>query len=95
LLQWWKLPESPRWLIANNRGDEARTILAKYHAGGDGSSPLVDFEMNEITTAIELDRHAQDFTWTHLVATPGNRKRVLISFLLGLFSQWVVSLILA
>lgn len=49
--------------------------------------------MNEIVTAIELDRHAQDVKWSALVATPGNRKRVLISFLLGLFSQWVVSLI--
>ncbi|KAK7572266.1 hypothetical protein V3481_017461 [Fusarium oxysporum f. sp. vasinfectum] len=89
LVFWWKLPESPRWLIANNRADEARATLAKYHAGGEVWSPLVDFEMNEIVTAIELDRHAQDVKWSALVATPGNRKRVLISFLLGLFSQWV------
>ncbi|KAF5026958.1 hypothetical protein F66182_988 [Fusarium sp. NRRL 66182] len=89
LIFWWKLPESPRWLVANNRANEAREILVKYHAGGDTNSQLVEFEMNEITNAIEMDKHAQDVSWSALVATPGNRKRTLISFLLGLFSQWV------
>ena len=35
LTGYYFLPESPRWLIANDRKEEAHTILAKYHAAGD------------------------------------------------------------
>ncbi|KAM6519889.1 hypothetical protein FALCPG4_013465 [Fusarium falciforme] len=89
LLFWWKLPESPRWLIANDRSQEARATLATYHTGGDEDHPLVTFEMNEITRALEIDKAAEGVKWTALVATPGNRKRTLITCLLGFFSQWV------
>ncbi|WYZ41087.1 hypothetical protein EsH8_IV_001428 [Colletotrichum jinshuiense] len=89
LIFWCKLPESPRWLIANNRSEEARSILAEFHTGGDNQNPLVNFEMDEITAAIEVDASAKNVSWSALVATPGNRKRVMIACLLGLFSQWV------
>jgi hypothetical protein len=29
------LPESPRWLVAKDRHEEALRVLAKLHAGGD------------------------------------------------------------
>ena len=28
------LPESPRWLVGNDRSDEAAAVLAKYHGEG-------------------------------------------------------------
>jgi hypothetical protein len=78
-------------LVANNRHSEARTILADYHAGGEQDNPLINFELDEINKALELDEHAKNTKWSALVATPGNRKRLLITCLLGFFSQWVVS----
>ncbi|KAH6678789.1 general substrate transporter [Plectosphaerella plurivora] len=89
LLFWWKLPESPRWLIANDRSEEARAILAKFHTGDDLDHPLVMFEMTEITRAMEIDDAAKNVKWSALFATPGNRRRFLITCLLGFFSQWV------
>jgi MFS family permease len=82
------LPESPRWLIANDRKDEAHAILAKFHAAGDRSSPLVVREMSEIVETIELEKEAQGTGWGALIATPGNRKRLFIVICLGTFAQW-------
>ncbi|CBX93621.1 similar to hexose transporter [Plenodomus lingam JN3] len=87
LLFWWYLPESPRWLIANCRYDEARSVLAKYHAGGDLQHALVDFEMIEITRAIELDAQSKDTKWSALFASV-NRKRIFITVFIGFMSQW-------
>ncbi|KAI8943380.1 hypothetical protein NX059_001395 [Plenodomus lindquistii] len=87
LVFWWYLPESPRWLIANGRHEDARALLAKYHAGGDSQHPLVKFEMIEITQAIELDAQTKDTKWSAVVA-PVNRKRIFITVFLGIMSQW-------
>ncbi|RSL45538.1 hypothetical protein CEP53_010737 [Fusarium sp. AF-6] len=87
LLFWWKLPESPRWLIANNRSQEARATLATFHTGGDENHPLVTFEMNEITRDLKINKAAEGANWIALESTPSNRKRTLITCLFGFFSQ--------
>src|SRR5437879_5429196 len=78
-----------RWLLANERSEEARSVLVKYHGNGDENSPLVHFEMNEIQETIRIERelNAQS-RWKDLTATPANRKRSAIAISLGFFSQW-------
>jgi MFS family permease len=85
----WFGPESPRWLISKDREVEALQVLAYYHADGNEQDPLVQFEYEEIKTAIDLDRAAAaSVGWMSLIETPGNRKRLIIIVALGWFSQW-------
>ncbi|KAF1850050.1 general substrate transporter [Cucurbitaria berberidis CBS 394.84] len=81
------LPESPRWLVANDRAGEARALLVKYHAGGDSSSALVDYEMREMEGTIRLETETKT-SYMDLLNTAPNRRRTLIAALVGFFSQW-------
>ncbi|KAI4923168.1 uncharacterized protein J4E92_007922 [Alternaria infectoria] len=76
------------WLVAKERQDEARQILARYHSGGDEHSPLVTREMSEIVYAIRQESAAKLVQWSALVATPGNRKRLFLAVCVGGFAQW-------
>ncbi|KAG9237132.1 general substrate transporter [Amylocarpus encephaloides] len=82
-------PESPRWLIAAGRVEDARSVLIKYHAGGDEHSPLVTFEMAEIEQAIQMGRHnTKSTSYADMFKTNGNRHRLFISVSIGVFGQW-------
>ncbi|PSK42084.1 High-affinity glucose transporter [Elsinoe australis] len=91
LLTIYLVPESPRWLISKGKIDEARHILTKYHAGGDVSSMLVDFEMNEISSAIENEKLIKQNSYLDFFMTSGNRWRLFIIISLGLMVQWTGS----
>jgi hypothetical protein len=41
------IPESPRYLMANGKEDQAFDFLVKYHGNGDRDAPLVRLEMAE------------------------------------------------
>ncbi|KAM0276529.1 hypothetical protein ACHAQH_006630 [Verticillium albo-atrum] len=85
----WATEESPRWLIAQERDEDAKRILVKYHANGNESDPLVTLEMEEIRTALRLDAEAHRTTsYLTFFQTPGNRHRFLIILCVGFFSQW-------
>jgi hypothetical protein len=67
-------PESPSWLIAVGRNEEARAIFVKYHAEGDQNSTLVEFEMAEVEQTAHFEEAAANQTsYMDMLRTKGNR----------------------
>ncbi|KAK6217107.1 lactose permease [Colletotrichum tabaci] len=82
-------PESPRWLIAHDRAEEALAILAKYHGDGDVSSPVVQLQYQEI---VEDDRLTRDenpwWDMRELFNTRAARYRLAMVIIMAFFGQW-------
>ncbi|KAH7142665.1 lactose permease [Dactylonectria estremocensis] len=82
-------PESPRFLIAQDRYEEATAIIAKYHGDGDASHPIVDFQVDEIREQLELNRDPNPW-WDlrELFNTRQARYRTAMVILVAFFGQW-------
>ena len=74
-----RLPESPRWLILNNREKEARKILNTIRC----DQQEVDFEVNEINSS--LKNHKNSFG---LLKEPFFLKIILLGVLLQVLQQF-------
>ncbi|KAK6957193.1 hypothetical protein Daesc_002479 [Daldinia eschscholtzii] len=83
------IPESPRYLIAKDRHEEALDILAKYHAGGDKNDILVQFEFREIKETMRMEKQvARAAGYLDFLRTKGNLWRLAILISLGVISQY-------
>ncbi|GAA5989632.1 hypothetical protein JCM10908_000561 [Rhodotorula pacifica] len=75
LLPW--VPESPRFLLARGQRQKAIRVLAHQHANGKEDDELVQFELEEIETAMANEKiNKQGFT--SFLRTKGNRHRLII-----------------
>ena len=70
------IPESPRFLMANGREDEAIAFLVRFHGNRDPSSKLVQLEIEEMREGISQE--GIDKTWWDCELTKKRRWRELI-----------------
>ncbi|KAK1757738.1 general substrate transporter [Echria macrotheca] len=83
------LPESPRFLMANGREEEAMAFLVKYHGNNDPNSRLVRLEIDEMREGIKVDGIDKRW-WDYrpLILTHNGRWRMLQVLMISIFGQF-------
>lgn len=81
-------PESPRWLVAQGRIEDAHLVVARVNARGDKTDPRVVVEFQRIVDALHMDKAvaAKAMSPKELIRTPTARRRLAIGASPGLFS---------
>lgn len=84
----WFLPESPRWLMANDKYEEAARVLAKYHGEGSVHHPIVEMQLKEM--AAQISQNSSDKRWwdyRELWNTHSARRRLICVAGMASFGQ--------
>lgn len=82
-------PESPRWLIAHDRREEALAIFTKYHGEGDENSPIVQLQYHEIIEQLHATKNENPWwDYRELFNTRAARYRLYMVIGMSFFGQW-------
>lgn len=83
------IPESPRWLYANNKLESATAMLTKYHGEGNPNSVWVQMQLKEYGEVLELNG-ADKRWWDYraLFNSRSARYRLACNCIISIFGQF-------
>ncbi|OAA60346.1 General substrate transporter [Niveomyces insectorum RCEF 264] len=89
------LPESPRWLISQDRDEEALAVVRKLHHDPTNPDDTFAFrEYQQIRQQFEIDRR-NEVSLYQLFAKPSYRKRMIIGFIVLFGAQTTGTTVIA
>ncbi|KAB8260936.1 general substrate transporter [Aspergillus pseudonomiae] len=89
LLFCFTVPESPRWLISQDKHEAALKVLAEYHGEGDRNAPIVQLEYREMLE--DISKTGSDKRWwdyRELFNSRETRYRSMLVIFMAFFGQW-------
>lgn len=84
-------PESPRWLIAQDRHEEALQLLAVLHGNGDTDNSFVQAEFHEISSVLAYEKTLPSQSFSSLIRPLPNLRRFGIVLVLNIAAQVIGS----
>ncbi|KAI0839666.1 general substrate transporter [Hypoxylon sp. FL0890] len=85
----WFIPESPRFLMANGREEEAVAFLVKYHGNSDPHSRLVKLEVEEMKEGIRQDGiDKRPWDYRPFILSHSGRWRIAQVLMISIFGQF-------
>ncbi|CAD6585392.1 MAG: hypothetical protein TREMPRED_004125 [Tremellales sp. Tagirdzhanova-0007] len=73
------LPESPRWLLAMGRTEQARSVLGKFRSKDPRHAAVIEAELHDMQVQLDWEHENLTSRWIDLVNTAPNRRRTSIA----------------
>lgn len=93
------MPDSPRWLMVNNRRTEAVEVLAKVRGDVSVDDPSLTVEIEQLEAVIEASYHERNNIWNIAIGRHSGRlhlgRRAWMGFWLQQIQQWTGILAIA
>ncbi|KFY93020.1 hypothetical protein V500_03954 [Pseudogymnoascus sp. VKM F-4518 (FW-2643)] len=81
------LPYSPRWLLENDRDEEAYKVLKRLHGNIGNDESFLQAEFAQMRDQIRFEKSITISSTKELFTKPNNRKRIILAILVQVFTQ--------